>query len=1029
MLASYKTKGKLMFKRVKAFFIALIFSSLIGFNAFPPNVNAVGEIEINTCDELAQIGINNAYPLNEDYILGNDIDCSLTNPGTPGFNNVGIWGDGYGFEPIGTYYSNQGSPTSFTGTFDGQNFTISGLFIDRPNQSNIGLFGVIDDGATVENFTLSNADITGDWYVGAVAGGLVGHLENVHASGTVNGYRTSGGLVGQHVPIGNLDNSSPLVYTWNGSKYIYTDDVGGQLPRYTNAEDLAQIDKSALAPKDGKYSMKIAQEYNEIVYYDQLSLMTFDHQPGYSVVSPLFRNTTKDDLRTISDTPTNTMQSCVDKYGNDCKDSLGSYDDKWSYKDDSKVNYWVMDFGDLSASKDENVQLVMRGARNYDETPESKLRTVQVKDQNGNWVEIYNKNDIGSDGSPRLRTIDLTGKFLSDNYQVKVGFDTLQANYFAIDTSPQVPVETNTYEPESVDLDFHGFTAIDRSHFNDHDYYDVKPYPATQFKNQYGKFTKYGDVTPLLQSKDDQYAVMRYGDQLNVEFPYNAVPEGKERSFILNNQALYKHANLGTLGTHVDPLPYQGMGTYDLNTQYPDTPENKSYLDTWNTREYVGTDNPSNSTIVDSSADVDVTVSSCNAGGVVGSNRAKDIIGTQATGNVTANCTAGGLAGELYDNSEISQSSASGNVLTSNSNAGGLVGAIYDGSINQSYATGSVEGNYYVGGLVGYMNIVSITDSYSRGDVTGNGDYTGGIVGQSQGASLERTYSTGEIVNASHNYVGGISGYHNLSNNNINVKDSFASGSVVGTISGGIIGEISLASSPFVDNVYWNLTDSDDPDMPCYNYQDGGYQLGNDNCTKIENNVNYFKSTTNGPMTEFDFDAIWSRYDSYNEGFPCLQWDLGCAENSVAFISPQTNKPIKLELSAECTFEALFKQELDGGAPNDVAYDYPNGLVGFNADCGQAGFTTTVTQTYFGVTPGEVTIRKYNPTTGAYFTIADAVLEQITIENQPATRVTYTVKDGSSRDADGLEDGLITDPAGLAVNVVGAPNTGLGKHN
>lgn len=660
--------------------------------------------QIYTCRQLQNIDINlGAY-----YELADNIDCSETANWNPDGS-----GGYYGFDPIGSMNA-QENFTSFTGVLDGKNHKISNLYIDRDTSDyffgyHVGLFSTIDAGAVVKNVGLENVNITGYSYVGALAGSLSGTVSSTYSTGVVTGLDGRvGGLVGSHVPDNSFFNSSPLLFTWNGTKYTYSADIGSMLPRDTDGLDLTKIDSWNLVPKDNKYSIKISEENNEIVYYDELALMTFDHAPGYSVVSPFNRDTSLSDLITVSDSPTNPLLSCFDKFGNNCLDDLKSYDDKWSYKDKSFVNYWIMDFGDLSNK--ENIQLLIRGARDYAANASGKygsLRTVEVKDDNGNWVQIYNKQDIGSDGTPRLRAINLSGKFLSDDYHVKVGFDTWNANYFAVDTSPQVPFTANTYYPTKANLAFYGFTAGDKTYFHDHDYYRVSPVPEDLFSNQYGNFTKYGDVLPLLESKDNHFVVMRYGDQMDIEFPYVAPTAGQARSFILYNQALYKHAfinKIGDLGKTVNPLPYAGMKKYDGG--YPMTPENIDYLNTWNTRKFEGTlhndDGGGGSTIIDS----------------------------YSTANVTGNFTVGGLVG--YNEKEIVRSYATGVVACTWNYAGGLVGSNSQGNtigwIHDSYALGAVSGNNYVGGLAGY-NGAKIENSYSVGKVVSQENDVGGLVG------------------------------------------------------------------------------------------------------------------------------------------------------------------------------------------------------------------------------------------------------------------------------------------------------------
>ena len=120
--------------------------------------------------------------LADDYELGNDIDASATSG----------WNGGAGFEPVGP------AGTPFTGTLDGKGFTISDLFINRPLEDNVGLFGVIHTGATLTDVVLVDVDITGDDYVG----GLIGY--DYGTSTTISGCHTTGSVTGSDDSVGGL---------------------------------------------------------------------------------------------------------------------------------------------------------------------------------------------------------------------------------------------------------------------------------------------------------------------------------------------------------------------------------------------------------------------------------------------------------------------------------------------------------------------------------------------------------------------------------------------------------------------------------------------------------------------------------------------------------------------------------------------------------------------------------------------------------------------------------------------------------
>ena len=98
--------------------------------------------------------------------------------------------------PIG-----KSSEAPFTGYFDGNGHTISGLFISTKGKYN-GLFGYCN--CTIKNLTIENSWITGDDNSGAVAGAISGDavlgdavLENITVKANVfSTYTNAGGIVG-----------------------------------------------------------------------------------------------------------------------------------------------------------------------------------------------------------------------------------------------------------------------------------------------------------------------------------------------------------------------------------------------------------------------------------------------------------------------------------------------------------------------------------------------------------------------------------------------------------------------------------------------------------------------------------------------------------------------------------------------------------------------------------------------------------------------------------------------------------------
>ncbi|MDF9830819.1 GLUG motif-containing protein [Parabacteroides sp. PF5-6] len=128
------------------------------------------------------------------YKLNSDIDLEeFLSPAGAGYNA------GQGWEPIG-----KGWRTGFKGLFDGGAHKILNLWINRPGDENIGLFGAIDSGGGVLDLTLELAAsedqpaIRGEKYVGGLAGANYGEITACHVSGTLTAGIYLGGVVGSN---------------------------------------------------------------------------------------------------------------------------------------------------------------------------------------------------------------------------------------------------------------------------------------------------------------------------------------------------------------------------------------------------------------------------------------------------------------------------------------------------------------------------------------------------------------------------------------------------------------------------------------------------------------------------------------------------------------------------------------------------------------------------------------------------------------------------------------------------------------
>lgn len=156
--------------------------------------------QIATLEQLQDIS-NHA---DKHYIQISDIDASDTED----------WDAGKGFKPIGD------DAAKFTGSYDGDEFRISDLTIDRIDEDYVGLFGFAD-GAALKNISLLEVRITGNDQTGAIAGEMTGGmLVNCSSGGKVAGNAFVGGLLGRSSAYVETSHASGDVLAGSGEDKI-----------------------------------------------------------------------------------------------------------------------------------------------------------------------------------------------------------------------------------------------------------------------------------------------------------------------------------------------------------------------------------------------------------------------------------------------------------------------------------------------------------------------------------------------------------------------------------------------------------------------------------------------------------------------------------------------------------------------------------------------------------------------------------------------------------------------------------------
>ena len=536
----------------------------------------------DACDLCGTV-VNDNYNFTADWICQPGEYGIIANASniTIDFNGHSITGNDVGSSGgVGVYVDGFNDVTVLNGNVSGFS---TGAMIESSNNAkliggNYSNNGPDDNGNSVDGYNI---------YVESSDNFLIQNLESSTPS-------HSGGGQGNPLP-----TSCPFLYSWDGSKYGFVADIsgGGILGRLNvdggyrkpfTPNDYTKIDGSQLQQTDGKYNIQLAEEYDEISYLDNVALKTVDHSPDVDVFSTLV-NANISDVYTVSKTPSAPI-SCTEGNGQDCLHEVSAKDGTYTEGVKTGTSVLELNLGDLSGASD--IKLVLNGYVIWGAAAPFE-QYIQVKDKDGNWVNVYSGSQIRVPaGIPRTYVVDLTGKFPTNDYSVRIGYAVeMHIDYIAVDTTPQQPLTVSTMSPSAADLHFKGYSNIDGVPLKTPDYYDVKDTAPRTYSSPTGSFTKYGDVLPLLTSQDDEFAIMRHGDEVTVEFPYSEVPEGMERDFIFYTWNYYKPAAYIYGGT-VEPLPFNAMSNYPYleNESYPNDEEHSAYLTEWNTRTYDNTE-------------------------------------------------------------------------------------------------------------------------------------------------------------------------------------------------------------------------------------------------------------------------------------------------------------------------------------------------------------------------------------------------------------------------------------------------------
>lgn len=416
-------------------------------------------------------------------------------------------------------------------------------------------------------------------------------------------------------------SSCPVLFAWNGSKYEFISDVIGAAvvghwvsPTATNKSDpdeWIKVDGSKLKSRDGYLSVRFGEPMEEINYIDQLRLVAIDH-PGNTEVYPDERFLDEPPFasgKTVVATPrVHTLAGAWDDKGRDVLDLLARADHQYvrdftnlKYAGYANMHTLTLDLGEWSPENP--LRLFMRGYIEYFSAssmyaawqaglePISPYVEAQMPD--GTWKRII--DDMGFPaGLPRTIVVDLTGKLPPGTRRIRIKTN-LQIYWDQVleDNGPEMADETHRTELPlaSAHLAFRGYPQqIEGKTPGDLTYRYDRISATGPFQWQRGSYTRYGDVTPLLQKIDNRYVVFGSGEDIDAEFSGRSLPPlpvGWKRDYFFYANGFVKDMDFYEASPFtVSQMPFHAMSTYPYpaTEHYPDDDRSIRYQLDWNGR-------------------------------------------------------------------------------------------------------------------------------------------------------------------------------------------------------------------------------------------------------------------------------------------------------------------------------------------------------------------------------------------------------------------------------------------------------------
>jgi tetratricopeptide (TPR) repeat protein len=431
---------------------------------------------------------------------------------------------------------------------------------------------------------------------------------------------------GKRTPIAEIDrrgSSCPIVFVWNGKKFEFLADMIGPgivghwiAPDQRNTPDPEEYFKvagSQVSPQGGHILFRMLEPMEELDYLDRVRLLAIDHPAGIEVYpnERFASNPPFPEFKVIASLGAHPPLGAWDDRGHDVLPLLLKRDGKYvtdlpnaPYQGFTGMHTLKLDLGPWDASRP--LRLLMDGFTDYFSANslyaawQAGIRPVapyvEAEDSSGKWVRVV--DDMGFPaGLARTMVADLTGKlppgtrFIRITTNLRIYWDRIRID----NSAPDLPFRITEAPLSSANLRFRGYPRVVEGYpLNNISYVYEEVSPTGPYARQIGNYTRYGDVTDLVRSTDDEYAIFGSGDEVAVDFDATRLPDlpaGWTRDYFFYADGFAKDMDFyAKYGETVAPLPFHTLVPYPYpaGIAYPQDDEHLKYQLQYNTRGIAG---------------------------------------------------------------------------------------------------------------------------------------------------------------------------------------------------------------------------------------------------------------------------------------------------------------------------------------------------------------------------------------------------------------------------------------------------------